>query len=651
MAGPVGRSEATRGKGARIPDRDIAAIRDRVRIEEIVGDYVQLRRAGVDSLKGLCPFHDEKSPSFHVRPNHGHFHCFGCGEGGDVYAFLQKIEHVSFVEAVELLADKVGYTVTYTGSSTTNVQRDRGSRSRLIAANAAAQEFYAEALQSAEAEPARRYLIERNFDADAAKRFGCGFAPAGWDTLTKHLLRKGFEFKELEAAGLSREGRRGPMDRFHRRLLWPIRVSSGETIGFGARRLFDDDHIEAKYVNTSETVLYKKSNVLFGLDLAKRDIAKGHQAVVVEGYTDVMAMHLAGVTTAVAACGTAFGDDHLSMLRRLMMDDNFFRGELIYVFDGDAAGRAAAVKAFEGEQNLAGQSFVAVAADGMDPCDLRLRSGDGALRDLVARRAPLFEFAIRTALADHNLDSAEGRVAALRRCVPMVAGIKDPTLRDEYARQLAGWVGWDNVAQVLSRVREEAGRKGPAKGRDAGRSRGSAEPVRQRPMVTVTRPDPRDPTLRPQREALKAALQYPGLAGPVFDTLTAESFTHPGYAAVRKAIADAGGMSAGLSGAQWIETVRDLQDSPEGANLVNELGVEAIRFEDDEKLVRYVSGVLARLQEVSVGRQIAEVKSKLQRMSPVDHSDEYHALFGDLVAMETYRRSLLEQASGDDMTA
>jgi DNA primase len=157
--------------------------------------------------------------------------------------------------------------------------------------------------------------------------------------------------------------------------------------------------------------------------------------------------------------------------------------------------------------------------------------------------------------------------------------------------------------------------------------------------------------LRPQREALKAALQYPGLAGPVFDSLTVESFTHPGYAAVRAAIAAAGGTSAGLSGAQWIEAVRDLQETPEGANLVNELGVEAIRIEDDEKLVRYVSGVLARLQEVSVGRQIAEVKSKLQRMSPVDNSDEYHALFGDLVAMETYRRSLLEQASGDDMTA
>ena len=635
-----------RGVAGRINDEDVVAVRERARIDEVVGSYVALRNAGGGSQKGLCPFHDEKSPSFHVRPNHGHFHCFGCGEGGDVYAFLQKIEHVSFVESVEMLADRIGYTVTYTGASATNVQRDRGSRSRLIAANAAAQAFYAEALQSAEAAPARQYLMERNFDAEAAARFGCGFAPSGWDTLTKHLLRKGFEFKELEAAGLSLEGRRGPRDRFNRRLLWPIRASSNEVIGFGARRIFDDDTMTAKYLNTPETFLYKKSNVLFGLDLAKRDVAKGHQAVVVEGYTDVMAMHLAGVTTAVASCGTAFGEEHLGMLRRLMMDDNFFRGELIYVFDGDAAGRAAAVKAFEGEQNLSGQSFVAVADDGMDPCDLRLKSGDGALRDLVARRTPLFEFVIRTALAEHDLDSAEGRVSALRRCVPMAARIKDPSLRDEYARQLAGWVGWDDVAQVIGRVRETAKAGGGTARRDGQRGGRQAQST-----LSVTRPDPRDPTLWPQREALKAALQYPALAGPVFDTLTVESFTHSAYAAVRTAITAAGGMSAGGTGGQWIDAVREQTSSPEAANLVNELGVEAFRVEDDERLARYIGGVLARLQEVWVGRQIAEMKSKLQRMSPVDNDEEYNALFGDLVAMETYRRSLLERASGDDVTA
>ena len=638
MTGAIGGGGSRRG---RIPDADVSAIRDKIRIEDLVGDYVQLRRAGADSLKGLCPFHDEKSPSFHVRPNHGHFHCFGCGEGGDVYAFVQKMEHVSFVEAVELLADRIGHAVSYTGGGT-SVQRDRGSRSRLVTANAAAQEFYSAALESDEAAPARKYLTDRNFDAAAARQFGCGFAPSGWDSLTKHMIRKGFEFSELEAAGLSREGRRGPMDRFHRRLLWPIRGASSETVGFGARRIFEDDPITAKYVNTPETVLYKKSAVLFGIDLAKRDIAKGHQAVVVEGYTDVMAMHAAGVTTAVASCGTAFGDEHLSMLRRLMMDDKFFRGELIYVFDGDAAGQAAALKAFAGEQNLAGQSFVAVAADGMDPCDLRLASGDGALRDLVARRTPLFEFAIRTTLASYDLDNAEGRVNALRECTPIVAQIKDPTLRDEYARQLAGWVGWADVAQVISRVRGEAGRKPGSRP-----ARGTRQ---DSPVPAASRPDPRDPTLWPQREALKAALQYPALAGPVFDALTVESFTHPGYAAVRTAVGAAGGVAAGLTGAQWIETVREQAGAAAVEGLITELGVETIKV-DEDRLPRYIGGVLARLQEVWVGRQVAEIKSRLQRMSPVEQGEEYHAMFGDLVALEAYRRSLLEQASGDDISA
>ncbi|QUR68188.1 DNA primase [Mycobacterium spongiae] len=637
----------------RISDRDIAAIREKARIEDVVGDYVQLRRAGADSMKGLCPFHNEKSPSFHVRPNHGHFHCFGCGEGGDVYAFIQKIEHVGFVEAVELLADRVGHTISYTGPAT-SVQRDRGSRSRLLAATSAAAAFYAEALESDEAAAARQYLTERNFDAGAARHFGCGFAPSGWDSLTKHLQRKGFEFKELEAAGLSRQGRRGPIDRFHRRLLWPIRTSAAEVIGFGARRLFDDDPMEAKYVNTPETLLYKKSSVMFGIDLAKRNIAKAHQAVVVEGYTDVMAMHLAGVTTAVASCGTAFGDEHLAMLRRLMMDDSFFRGELIYVFDGDAAGRAAALKAFEGEQKLAGQSYVAVAPDGMDPCDLRLASGDGALRDLVARRTPLFEFAIHSVIAELDLDNAEGRVAALRRCVPMVAQIKDPALRDEYARQLAGWVGWDDVAQVIERVRGEAkSSKNPRRG-----GRGSAAPSQVEPEdskaasaeAPAARPHPRDPALGTQREALKSALQYPALAGPVFDTLSVESFAHPGYAAVRAAIEGAGGTSTGIAGAQWLDMVRQQTTSALTAGLITELGVETIQV-DEDRLPRYIAGVLARLQEAWIGQQIAEMKSKLQRMSPIDQDDEYHALFGDLVAMEAYRRSLKEQASGDELSS
>ena len=632
----------------RIPERDIAAIRERTRIEDVVGDYVSLKRAGGDSMKGLCPFHDEKSPSFHVRPNHGHFHCFGCGEGGDAYSFLQKIEHISFVEAVEQLADRLNYSITYEGGGP-SVQRDRGTRARLIAANSAAQEFYAARLREPDAQTARDYLTERNFDGQAALTYGCGYAPDGWDTLTKHLLSSGFESKEIIDAGLATPGKRGtPIDRFRRRLVWPIRSQSGDVIGFGARKLFDDDTMPGKYINTPETMLYKKSQVLFGLDLARKDIAKSHQAVIVEGYTDVMAMHLAGVKTAVASCGTAFGEDHLAMLRRLMMDDSYFRGEVIYTFDGDAAGQAAAMKAFEGDQKIAGQTFVAVAPDGMDPCELRQKSGDGAVRDLVARRTPMFAFVVKSLLSEHDLDTPEGRVEALRRTVPVVARIKDASLRDEYARQLAGWTGWDDTAMVLARVRDEAKKNA----RGGGDAKGKRVPFekRQAPTPEVpagpVRPQPKDPSLWPQREALKSALQNPAIAGSVFDSLPPETFTHPAYAAVSQAVTAAGGTAAGLGGGEWVDAVAKRAETPVVKSLVMELAVEHIPVADIA-LTRYIGGVLARLQEVWVGEQVAELKSKMQRMSPQVNPDEYYALLGDVIALEQYRRSLLEQAIGN----
>ncbi len=612
----------------RIRDGDIAEVRDRTRIDEVVGEYVALRRAGAGSLKGLCPFHDEKTPSFTVRPTHGMFHCFGCGESGGVIDFVMRMEHVGFVEAVERLADRIGFRLTYTGGGS-SVQRDRGTRSRLLEANRRAAEFYAAALHTPEAAPAVRFLTSRGFDAAAAQHFGCGFAPAGWDALTKHLLAAGFSLDELMKAGLSKEGRRGPIDRFHRRLLWPIRDLGGDVVGFGARRILDDDPIEAKYLNTPETPVYRKTHVLFGLDLAKREIAKRRQVVVVEGYTDVMAMHLAGVPTALASCGTAFGAEHVSVIRRLMGDDSFDRGEVIYIFDGDAAGQAAALKAFDGDQNIAAQTFVCVAPDGQDPCDLRQGSGETAVRDLVARREPLFEFAIRSMLRDHDLDTAEGRVAALQRCVPLVARIRREDLRDEYARRLAGWTSWDDIAMVVRRVRESAGV--PAE--------------RPRGVRAVPAPPARDdPRLHRQREALKAALQVPAIAGPAYDDLPEQTFKHPVYMQIHKAVQAAGGVCGGREGSEWLDAVIDAAP-PDARKLVGELAVEELelpRKNVDE--ARYISHVLASLRLPLLDEEIANIKSRLQRMNPDTDGDEYFQLFGDLVPLEEYAKALREKA-------
>src|SRR6202167_1893869 len=436
----------------RIRDEDIAAVRERSPIDEVVGEDLQLKNAGGGSLKGLCPFHDEKTPSFNVTPARGLFYCFSCSEGGDVIKFVQKIDGLSFVEAVERLAGRAGIELRYEQGGYVPGQ-EQSQRRRLIDAHRAAAEFYAEQLQQPQAEHGRKFLSERGFELKDAERFGVGYSPKAWEDLTRHLRGRGFTDGELIAAGLAREGNRGARDRFRDRLMWPIRDLSGDVIAFGARKLDPDDD-GPKYLNTPETSLFRKSTVLYGADLAKREIAQRRQAVIVEGYTDVMACHLAGVRTAVATSGTSFGDGHIKILRRLLMDADQFRGEVIFTFDGDAAGQRAVLRAFDLEEHFVTQTFVALQRDGWDPCALRLKQGEQAVRDLIAQRLPVFEFAIRSELAKHNLDTNEGRLAALDAAAPIVARIKDRGLRDRYAVSLDRWLGMLNEEFVLARVRE-----------------------------------------------------------------------------------------------------------------------------------------------------------------------------------------------------
>lgn len=608
----------------RIRDTDVSYVREHSPIDEVVGDYVQLKSAGGGQKKGLCPFHDEKSPSFHVTPARGYFHCFGCQEGGDVIAFIMKIDHLSFTETIERLASRIGYQLTYEqssgGSKAPTVQR-----SRLLEANSQASIFYQEQLQLPTASHARELLIKRGFDKTASQSFEIGYAPDQWDALSKFLLGKGFSAEELLLAGLTKEGTKGAIDRFRNRLIWPIRDISGDLVGFGARKLAsDEEDTGPKYLNTPETSIYKKSQVLYGLDKAKKEIAKKRQVVIVEGYTDVMAAHLAGIPTAVATCGTAFGDEHIRILRRLLMDDDAFRGEVIFTFDGDAAGQKAALRAFGDDQKFVTQTFVAVEPSGLDPSDLRQEMGDAALRDLIARRVPLFEFAIKSSIKQFDLGNADGRVQALNAAAPLIGKIRDASLRPEYARSLAGWLGME-VEVVMAAVKKNT----------------STKPANNDAAVAGEqwRPDPSEPRLILEREVLKVRLQMPALVRN-WPELEKNAFSHPAYIKLR----------------EFIDTQEDLMavnleatDSDELKSFITELMVEPIRT-DGEISDRYVSSITARLNEVALARSIAEVKSSLQRLNPLESESEYNQMFSRLVEMEAKRRAQRELALGESLT-
>jgi DNA primase len=630
--------------GGRINEEDIAAVRDRARIEEIVGSYVTLRSSG-GTMKGLCPFHDEKTPSFQVTPARGYWYCFGaCAEGGDVIDFMRKIDNLSFVEAVERLADRVGIQLRYTDDAGPRVEP--GARTRLAEALRVAADFFAEHLSSPDAIAARQFLDERGFDREAAERFQVGFSPRDGRALIQHLRGRGFSDAELVSTGLARES---GWDFFQGRAMWPIRDSGRQVLGFGARRLFDDDRMPAKYINTPETLLYKKSHALYGLELARTAISKKSQAVVVEGYTDVMAAHLSGVDTAVASCGTAFGDDHARLLRRLMGNHDAFHGEVIFTFDGDEAGQAAALKVFAGDQNFVTQTYVAIEPTGLDPCDLRLQRGEAAVRELVARRIPLYRFAMSNLLKQHDLDRADGRLAALRSAAPLVASIRDNALVSGYARELAGMLGMD-IEEVRTEVMRAAAKSGRAA---VGRSTTTeAHPVAEpedRPALPLL-PSPNDRMLTTERQTAKLLIQNPNLFPGAWDGLTTADFTHPAYAAVftavEKAAVEIGG--AGVTpDTEWVHRVSEACEADEIRSLVASLAVEPLPVHG-QVTVRYVIATSAALQLLTVMRTIAALKSKLQRTNPVEEQHKYNQMFSELVVLEARRKALHTRSIGAD---
>jgi DNA primase len=611
----------------KISPRDIEEVKARVNIADVVGAYVALKPASAGSLKGLCPFHQEKSPSFNVRPLQGFYHCFGCGAGGDAYKFLQEMESLSFYEAVENLAAKVGFTLTYEAGAK---GPDQGQKARIYEANAAAAKYFQDQLMTDAAIPGRDFLKSRGFDKSAADLFGVGFAPKGWNNLTDHLKASGFTEEELMTASLSSKGERGLYDKFRGRLIWPIRDTSNQVIGFGARKLFDDDQ-GPKYLNTSETPVYHKSAVLYGIDLAKKDISKSQKVVVVEGYTDVMACHLAGVTTAVATCGTAFGDEHIRILNRMLSANVDNPAEVIFTFDPDEAGQKAAMRAFADADKFHANSFIAVGPDGLDPSDLRVQKGDEAVVLMIENKKPIYEFAIKQKMKNFNLDSVEGRVGAARASAAVIATIRDSALRSVYIRELANWVNLDlsEVSALVDRAIKEKVVSAVAPLRQ--------DAVAEAPTETVFQtPDLKDPAVRFERQLLEVLVQQPAqISLEDIKQLSAGDFLAGAHGAIAKGIAS---VVEYRTDPNWLPKLAEAIDPALHSGL-RSLAATELPARNEQELVRYVSGVVNAGHIALLTRQKLSMQAVLRQLDSSE-SEKIEQIQRELIEIEDRRRKL-----------
>jgi DNA primase len=603
----------------RIRDGSIAQVREVTDIAALIGEYVALRPAGGTRMKGLCPFHQEKTPSFTVDSSRAHWFCFGCSEGGDAIDFLQKQESLSFIEAVERLARRAGIELQYEGRSA-GERGSLGRKSRLLAAHAEAVDFYHRwLLGSPDARVARDYLRSRGLDRDTAERFRLGWAPAGsWEALVTHLRGKGFRAEELTEAGLARTGSRGLRDAFHARVLFPIFDVAGNPVAFGGRLLDDGNGQGPKYVNTAETPIWYKGRALYALNWAKVPIVQAGFAVVVEGYTDVIACHRAGVPQAVATCGTALRADHFKLLSR-------FTGKVVLAFDADAAGSKAAERGI-GELVAAPEASLAahvlIMPAGLDPAELVAQRGGDAFRELLDQAQPLVRWWLDWRLAQFDLRHPEGKARATRELLPVLRSIPDRWQRNEYARSVVQRLHLDEAAYL-------------------------ALVAGQRPSVAVERqskapPRSRSPQARVECEALKFALQHPEWTADAAARWGEDWFTTPATKASFAALCKAGGPDVPL------EAVLEAAANEGERRFLRGLAVEA--FAADENRA-YADVVFRRLEEFRLTRVIDQLKGTLQRMNPVERPNEYTRLFEELIALEARRRALREPRPEGDPNA
>jgi DNA primase len=541
--------------------------------------------------------------------------CFGCGLGGDAIDFLMRQESLSFTEAVERLARRAGIELVYQGRSA-GERGSLGRKSRLVAAHAAAVDFYHRLLlESPDARPARAYLSGRGFDRAVAERFRLGWAPArSWDALVDHLRGKGFRPEELTEAGLARAGGRGLRDAFHARVLFPIFDVGGDPVAFGGRTL--EEGRGPKYLNTAETPVWHKGRALYALNWAKGPIVQAGHAVVVEGYTDVLACHAAGVPQTVATCGTALRAEHFRLLAR-------FTGRVVLAFDADQAGGRAAgrgVPELIAEPDAVLSAHVVIVPEGLDPADFIARHGGEAFREVIDQAQPLLRWWIDQRLADFDLRQPEGKVRAVRELVPVMSSVPDFLQRNAYARSVMLRLGLDEYGPEYQALI------------------GGHTPPRP-PVEAKGPPRSRSPQGRVECEALKFALQHPAWTLQAAASWGPDWFTTPATSASFAALAKAGGPGVPL------EAVLEAAANETDRRFLRGLAVEAFAAEENQG---YADEVFRRLEEFRLTRVIDQLKGSLQRMNPVERPDEYTRSFEELIALEARRRALREPRSAGE---
>ena len=603
----------------RIRQDDLDAVRQRTDIVKVVSGHLQLKKAGADRFVGLCPFHPEKTPSFGVTPSKQLYHCFGCGEGGDVFRFIEKVENLSFSEVVEKLAAEAGVTLRYEGGRDQGVPGRRQALHRVLAE--AARLYHRTLLEAKEGGDARDYLSSRGISQDSIERFGVGYAPGYPDFLLRRLSRA-FSPELLVEAGLASRGSDGGLrDRFRGRVMFPIHDLSGNAVGFGGRLLAGATAPPnaAKYVNSPESPVYRKGSLLYNLNRAKTDITRAGRAFLVEGYTDVIGLDQVGVREAVATCGTALGEEHIRLLSR-------FTSKVILAFDSDDAGARAAERAHVAHERYQVDLAVLVLPAGSDPADFVLERGDAAaFLELADGATPLIGFMIDRALRGKPLAAPEDQARAVREGLPIVAQLGDQVLRERYAGVLA-----DKAGVSVNSVLLELQRLGPQAAAEA---------------ATVAKATARTPAQRVEREALKLLIQAPVATADRLASLRPASFSTATHQRVFEFLIEQSGGGIPADAATLV--ARAQERGEQLAKLLTALAVEPLEADPGEEAGPdhgYVDRVFLRLEEFALTRAIEDLRRRLERLNPLTATQEYDAMFEELVKLEGDRRAVRTRA-------